>query len=134
MTSEQESPIILTPPNGLMATKIFLKYILFNLKGIIIIENDLSLGYSSLKSLETRGVHSRNDKIFAAISFPTRKLILFIKEHKGTVQVHVCHLCFMTLLQYPGYHLHFFWGAGGCPEKKTRLRSCIGEFTESGSY
>ncbi len=33
-------------------------------------EADLSLGYSSLKSLETRGVHSRNDKIFAAISFP----------------------------------------------------------------
>ena len=118
MTSEQESPIILTPPNGLMATKIFLKYILFNLKGIIIIENDLSLGYSSLKSLETRGVHSRSDKIFAAISFPTRKLILFIKEHKGTVQVHVCHLCFMTLLWY---HRQCFFGAGRCPEKKIRI-------------
>jgi len=89
---------------------------IFKDKGIIIIENDLSLGYSSLKSLETRGVHSRSDKIFAAISFPTRKSILFIKEYIGTLPI--SRLCFMTLLWY---HRQCFFGAGRCPEKKIRI-------------
>ena len=49
--------------------------ILITLGNVIVYERwkwpqNITLGYSSLKSLEILGVHSRRAKIFAAISFP----------------------------------------------------------------
>ena len=53
---------------------------------------NITLGYSSLKSLEILGVHSRRAKIFAAISFPWKYDNLQILSGSRIFKALICYV------------------------------------------